>query len=158
MKVLVYALLFVLGLLIYALAYMLVPLMICKRKKPLSDWQIVKILLVNGPVAWVAISTLLADTKQTITAGVLMLIFSTADYFIMEKQSRLARANKPKYVPRYRNERTVQLEKIEVKPKEEKTEEKPGLSENRKQLVNFAMNVPEDKVDLALKLLQTITD
>ena len=40
----------------------------------------------------------------------------------------------------------------------EKSAEDSKLSETRKQLVNFALNVPEDKVDLALKLMRTISE
>ena len=45
---------------------------------------------------------------------------------------------------------------------EEEKEEKPtvddGLSENIKKLVDFAKSVPEDKVDLVLKLMRTIVE
>lgn len=46
---------------------------------------------------------------------------------------------------------------------EEEKEEKPtaeddGLSENMKQLIEFAKSVPEDKVELVLKLMRTIVE
>ena len=46
---------------------------------------------------------------------------------------------------------------------EEEKEEKPtveddGLSENMKQLIEFAKSVPDDKVELVLKLMRTIVE
>ena len=45
---------------------------------------------------------------------------------------------------------------------EEEKEEKPTdddrLSENMKQLIDFAKSVPEDKVELVLKLMRTIVE
>ena len=46
---------------------------------------------------------------------------------------------------------------------EEEKEEKPtaeddGLSENMKLLIDFAKSVPEDKVELVLKLMRTIVE
>ena len=41
---------------------------------------------------------------------------------------------------------------------EEKPAQKDELSENIKKLVDFAKSVPEDKVDLVLKLMRTIVE
>ena len=46
---------------------------------------------------------------------------------------------------------------------EEEKEEKPtvyddGLSENMKQLIDFAKSVPEDKVELVLKVMKSIVE
>ena len=46
---------------------------------------------------------------------------------------------------------------------EEEKEEKPtaeddGLSENMKQLIDFAKSVPEDKVELVLKVMRSIVE
>ena len=46
---------------------------------------------------------------------------------------------------------------------EEEKEEKPtviddGLSDNMKQLIEFAKSVPDDKVELVLKLMRTIVE
>lgn len=42
--------------------------------------------------------------------------------------------------------------------KKEKPTEDDGLSENVKALIDFAKAVPEDKVELALKLMRTIVE
>jgi hypothetical protein len=42
--------------------------------------------------------------------------------------------------------------------KKEKPTEDDGLSENVKALIGFAKTVPEDKVDLVLKLMRTIVE
>lgn len=42
--------------------------------------------------------------------------------------------------------------------KKKKPTEDDGLSENMKELINFVKSVPEDKVDLALKLMKTIVE
>ena len=42
--------------------------------------------------------------------------------------------------------------------KEEKPTENDGLSENVKKLIDFAMTVPEDKVDLVLKIMKSIVE
>ena len=45
---------------------------------------------------------------------------------------------------------------------EEEKEKKPiqedELSENRQKIIDFAMSVPEDKIDLVLKLMRTIVE
>lgn len=41
---------------------------------------------------------------------------------------------------------------------EEKPTEDDGLSENVKQLIDFVKTVPEDKVELVLKLMRTIVE
>lgn len=42
--------------------------------------------------------------------------------------------------------------------KKEKPTEDDGLSENMKQLIDFVKTVPEDKVELVLKLMRTIVE
>ena len=42
--------------------------------------------------------------------------------------------------------------------KEEKPVQEDELSENMKQLIEFAKSVPEDKVELVLKLMRTIVE
>ena len=47
---------------------------------------------------------------------------------------------------------------IEDKRKEEKPVQEDELSENMQKLIDFAKSVPEDKVELGLKLLRTIVE
>ena len=42
--------------------------------------------------------------------------------------------------------------------KEEKNTENDGLSEKRKALIDFAKNVPEDKVELVLRVMKSILE
>ena len=44
------------------------------------------------------------------------------------------------------------------KQKEKPTAKDDELSENIKKLINFAKTVPDDKVDLVLKLMRTIVE
>ena len=164
-----------------ACAYLLVPAILCIMQKDLTLSQIKKVVIANGIIVWfvfwfIGLWVGVEDVRFTP-----MLIWSGVAYTMLKRRCLY---EPTPYVPKHKATRTT-IVQDEPNPKTEKTygnynvygrdlelvsdaspvvgqKEKPAtgekLSEERKQLINLALNVPEDKVHLALKLMHTITE
>ena len=71
-----------------------------------------------------------------------------------EKSITVPRMDKVEMLANYFNCSTSDL----LEEKEKPTVKDDGLSENQRRLIEFAKSVPEDKADLAVRLLQSLLE